>query len=126
MSHIATIELRINDLEALRAACQELGAALCMDRKSFRWFSGKSPCQAVIQVPGADYEIGLVQSGETFHLHCDLYASGGVEAALGKGLGRLKQAYARERVRREARRKGYRVCEQKTERGVRLVLTQRR
>ncbi|MCK8600093.1 DUF1257 domain-containing protein [Desulfoferrobacter suflitae] len=126
MSHIAKIELDINDLDALRAACVELGASLSTEKKSFIWYSGESFCDAVIQVPGASYEIGVVRCGQNFELCCDLYESGGLEKALGKGLGRLKQAYARERVRREARQKGYAVREQKTEKGIRLVLTQRR
>jgi hypothetical protein len=45
-----------------------------------------------------------------------------LEEKLGENAGLLKQAYAVERVRSEARRKNYHFIEQKTPQGIRLTL----
>lgn len=43
--------------------------------------------------------------------------------AVGENGGKLKQAYAVERTMAEARKRNYRVIEQKTETGIRLTLS---
>jgi len=138
MSHVAKIELEINDLDTLKAACVRLGLEFIQDQKHYRWYNehvGDYPlpegftvddlgrCDHAIRVTGASYEVGVVRRGSKYVLLWDFYSSGGLERKLGKGAGRLKQAYAVERVRREAKLKGYHVQERKTEQGIRLVLT---
>jgi hypothetical protein len=44
----------------------------------------------------------------------DFYSSGGLERIVGKGGGKLKQAYAAEATKRAARRSGYQVSEKRT------------
>ncbi len=138
MSHIAKIELEINDLETLKKACERLGLEFIENQKTYQWYGtwvGDSEmpegitvndlgkCDHAIRVPGAQYEIGIVSKGRKYILLWDFWHQGGLEQKLGKNAGRLKQAYAVERVRKEARLKGYRICEQKTDKSVRLVLT---
>lgn len=138
MSHVAKIEISIKDLDTLKASCEQLGLQFMADQKTFKWYGrlvGDYPvpegftaadmghCDHAISVPGAEYELGVVHRNGRYHLLWDFYRSGGLERVLGKGACRLKQAYSAERVRREARIKGYHVQERKTEQGIRLVLT---
>jgi len=124
MSHLSKIELQINDLFALRSACTRLGLEFRQDQKTFEHYGGRRECHHVIMVPEASYEIGVFRNDEngSYHLQWDSYHAGGLEKKLGKDAGRLKQTYAIERVRKEAKLKGHRICEQKTNQGIRLVL----
>jgi hypothetical protein len=54
-----------------------------------------------------------------YELQCDFYDQN-IERAIGRKGGLLKQAYAVEKTKIEARRKGYSVLEKRTETGVRL------
>jgi len=137
MSHVARIELEINDLETLKSACSRLGLKFIENQKTYKWYGtlvGDSPlpegitvsdlgkCDHAIRVPGAQYEIGVVKKESRLILLWDFWHRGGLEEKLGKNAGKLKQAYTAERVRKEARQKGYKVLEQKTNKGLRLVL----
>ena len=119
MSHIARIELEVTDLEALSKACQHLGLNLIQDQKSFNWYNGQAACDHAIKVPGAAYEIGLVSNEGKYDLQADFWDKG-IEAAIGKAGGLLKQHYALERTKTEAAKKGYRIIEKQTENGIRL------
>ena len=138
MSHVAKIELEINDLDALKAACKRLGLEFLCNQKTFAWYGahvGDYPipegltiqdmgkCDHAIQVPGAKYEIGVLKRTHGYALLWDFYSEGGLEQKIGRGAGRLKQAYAIERVKREARLKNMRVRETKTAGGIRLTLS---
>lgn len=137
MSHIAKIELEINDIETLKLACERLGLQFQENQQTYRWYGswvGDTPlpegitidqlgiCDHAIHVPGAQYEIGVVRRDQKYILLWDYWERGGLEEKLGRNASWLKQAYAVERVRKEARIKGYRVCEQKMNQGIRLVL----
>jgi len=119
MSHLAKIELEVTDLESLSKACQQIGLNLVIGKKTFRWFNGDGECSHVIVVPGARYEIGLVLNEDKYELQTDFFDKG-IEAAIGKNGGLLKQSYAVERTRSEALKKGYRVIEKQTDNGIRL------
>lgn len=138
MSHIARIEMQINDLETLKAACARLGLEFVAEQKTYAWYgkhvgdyplpegfsvSDMGKCDHAIRVPGAKYEVGVVERNQKYVLLWDFWEDGGLEPALGKNAGRLKQAYGVEKATREARLKGYRVTEQKTNHGIRLVLS---
>ncbi len=138
MSHVARIELEINDLDTLRAACKRLGLEFVQDQKTYAWWGthvGDYPlpegftaedlgkCHHAIKVPGAKYELGVVERNGKYTLLWDFYSSGGLEQVLGKGAGRLRQAYAVERVRREAIRKSYRITETTSRQSIRLTIT---
>jgi len=85
-------------------------------------------CDHAIQVPGADYEVGVVKSrqGAGYRLLWDFWFRGGLTERLGRKAERLVQAYGVEKAKREARKQGFSVYE--TTRGdgtVRLTLTRR-
>ncbi|MFW5734519.1 MAG: DUF1257 domain-containing protein [Oceanidesulfovibrio sp.] len=123
MSHISTIEVAIQDLDTLQRACLELDLEFARGVQRFKHYTGYGACDHVIRVPGAEYEIGVVRSDDAYTLQWDDWHLGGLEQRLGKGAGRLKQAYAAERVRTEARRKGMRVRMRRNESTVQLVLS---
>jgi hypothetical protein len=138
MSHISRIDLVITSLSDLVAACRDLGFQFVPEQKSYRWYGrwvGDVPmpegittedlgkCDHAIQVPGCDYEIGVVQRGHHYVLLWDNWAAGGLVEKIGPNAGLLKQAYSVRRIRVEARRKGYRIRERQMEQGVRMVVT---
>lgn len=119
MSHISKIELEVTDLEVLNQACVRLGLTLIKGRKSFRWYGKNAACSHAIQVPGADYEIGVLDKDGRYELNCD-YFDRNIEKAVGSQAGLLKQAYAVEKTKLEARKKGYSILERQTKEGVRI------
>ncbi len=122
MSHISKIELEVKDLGTLKLACQRLGMNMVQDQNTFKWYGQEEGrCDHAIQVPGAGYEIGVIRTGNSFELRCDYWDSA-IGKAIGKNGGLLKQAYAIERTKTEARRKGYSVIEKQTDSGIRLLV----
>lgn len=121
MSHISKIEVDIKDLATLSRACQALGFSLTQANQ-FRSYNGHAPCDHVIRIPSARYEVGVVRTEGGYTLQWDDWHSGGLTQALGPGAGRLKQAYAVERVRTEARRRGMRVQQKAEGNTIQLVL----
>jgi hypothetical protein len=104
----------------LNALSLGLAAKLVRGQRTFKWYGQEDgKCEHAIRVRGANYEIGVTKTGKTFGLQCDYY-----DQAIGKVIGQkgglLKQAYAVERTRAEARRKGYTVIEKTTPQGIRL------
>ncbi len=122
MSHLSKIELEINDLQALKSACKRLNLTYDENQKEFVWFAGrKTACEATIKIPNARYEMGIIkkQEGKGYELQTDFYDRG-VGAVIGTNGGLLKQAYAIEKGKLEAKRKGYQVFEQQTDAGIQL------
>lgn len=133
MSHIATIELEIRDLDALDAAARSLGLELVRGQTTYRWYGLRDPrqyryplppgftvedlgrCEHAIRVPGNDqaYEIGVVRRRDGrpgYVLLVDFWNGGyGLEEKVGTNANRLKQAYAIETAKRAAWRAGHRV-----------------
>jgi hypothetical protein len=77
MSHIAEVNLLVQDLNALHRACHRLGLELVRGQRTYRWYGrsvGDYPlpvgfaknelgtCEHAIRIPGNDraYEIGIV------------------------------------------------------------------
>ena len=132
MSHISKIEVEIQSLEDLKSACKDLGFQFCENQKTHKWYGTNSEsenktdlgkCDHAIKVPQCKYEIGVVKKGNHYNLLWDSYYTGGLEEKIGKDAGLLKQAYSVQRIRREARIKGYRVVQKKVTNGIRLVLS---
>lgn len=119
MSHLSRIELEVNDLDALYRACLHLGLTLIKGKTSFTWYRGQGSCDHAIMIPNARYEIGLINQKGAYHLQTDFWDKG-VEAAIGKNGGLLKQRYAVERTKKEAARRKCRIIEKRTETGIRL------
>ena len=105
MSHIVTIQTQIRDAAAVAAACQRLGLPPPAER-TVRLFSGQAT-GLTVELPGWNYPVVCdLPSG---NLKFDNYqGSWGKQCELDKFL----QAYACERAKIEARKKGYSVTEQ--------------
>jgi len=140
MSHISKIEIVIHSLADLKDACGKLGFQFMENQKTFKWYGtgnrvanstlpegvsaeDMGKCDHAIRVVECEYEIGVIRQGSHYILLWDHYSLGGLTKIIGPNAGKLKQAYTVSRVRKEARRKGYRVIEKKMDQGVRLVLT---
>lgn len=119
MSHITSIELEIRDLGALKAACGRLGLTFMEGQQNCLYYKGQTAsCSHAIQVPGAEYEVGVVASGNGgYGLVWDPYQAGGLASVLGDNAGKLKQAYGIEKAKIEARKKGYSVYERVKDNG---------
>lgn len=139
MSHVASIELEIRDLDALAAACESLGLELVRDQKTYNWWGtsvGDTPlpvgyakeelgkCQHAIRIKGTNlngsinrreaYEIGLSarRDGKAgFIMLWDTYQGGNglVEKVGGEKAEKLCQGYGVEVAMRIAKRQGFRV-----------------
>lgn len=106
MSHFTTIETQIRDVEALRAACNELGLALLENTEARGYGSNKRCGDFVIRLSGP-YDIAAThQADGTYQLATDWWR-GHVEKEVGKNYGRLLQFYGVHKAQAEARRKGY-------------------
>jgi Protein of unknown function (DUF1257) len=122
MSHFTTIKTQIKDIQALRAACQELGFTL-LQKASARGYLGNTiPGDWVIQLKGP-YDIALNrQPDQTYGLTTDWW-EGHVEKEVGQNYGKLLQLYGVHKASLEARKKGYSVHRQQKQDGsIKLVL----
>jgi hypothetical protein len=143
MSHVAKIDLVIQDLDALRAACETLGLELVEGQKQYKWFgawmqdyssadaaylNGIDPkdygkCEHAIRIPGQSdaYEVGVVKNpkGAGYVLILDFYAGGRgmVDKVGGKACERLTMNYAAKVGIKAARKEGWRVKESLNDRG---------
>lgn len=136
MSHVATVNLQIKDLVALKEACGKLGLEFRQGQETFKWYGrwvndysaedaayrngistedyGK--CLHAIGVKGDEnaYEVGVVKNpnGAGYTLVYDNWSGGkGLEAKIGQGCTALKQQYAATVARRQAMKQGFRVRE---------------
>lgn len=138
MSHISKIELEIRDLQSLKDACNNLGFQFMDGQKRYLWYGkwvGNQPlpdgiseedlgkCDHAIHVPAAVFEIGVVKKGNGYILLWDSWVGGGLQKQIGHDSEILKQSYAVESVKREARRKGYRLTEKRMKNGIRLSMS---
>jgi hypothetical protein len=134
-----TIKTELRDLAAIKAACKRMGWQLVEGQTTFQWYGryiGDYPefekrlrslgiktedygkCSHAIKVPGAGYEIGLVQKGNQFIPLWDTWATGGLDKVTAEnGMSGFMQAYAIEVAKLEARRKGYQVTERRLPNG---------
>jgi|ERR1700685_364358 len=105
MSHIVTIETEVRDGGAARAACERLGLPTPVEG-SHELYSGTVHGLGV-QLPGWQYPV--VCHLDTGKVEFDNFSGRWGEQ---KEFDRFLQAYAIERTKLEARRKGYSVTEQ--------------
>ena len=78
-----------------------------------------APSGPRIEVVEREIDLGVINKGGLYELNCDFYDKS-LEKAIGRKGGLLKQAYAAEKTRIEARKKGYSVIERHTKNGIRL------
>ena len=110
MSHIVTIATKVRDPAAVRAACQRLGLEQPTEGTA-QLFSGEAT-GLVVQLK--DWQYPLVIDMQTGEVRYDNY--GGAWGAQ-EQLDRFLQCYAAEKVKIEARKRGYVVSEQALENG---------
>ena len=137
MSHIVSISVEMTDLIAVKAACKRLGWEFKEGQSTYAWYGrsvGDYPlpagmtkddlgkCNHAVGVPGASYEVGLRKHGNNWVPVWDFWCSGGLKEDTGK---RFAAAYAAEKAKIEARKKGYRVASEtiKEDGTIRLTLT---
>ncbi len=142
MSHVANVDLEIDDLGSLKEAAKAIGLEFMDGQTTFKWFGrfmndyngqnaahlhGINPkdygkCLHAIRIPGNDkaYEIGVIKNpnGKGFTLVWDFWQKGfGLQDVIGKDGGLLKQSYTIMRAKKEMLRKGYRATTTKDAKG---------
>lgn len=134
MSHVATVDVTIEDLAALKLACKELGLEFVEGQKTYRWYGrwmndysgqdaaykhGIEPkdygkCEHAIRIPGNKnaYEVGVARGNDgKLHLIWDFFAGGyGLMEAIGDNAGKLRREYALQVGMKEMQRKGFRTA----------------
>jgi hypothetical protein len=116
MSHIVVITTEVRDAAAVRAACQRLGLAEPV-QGTVRLFSGEATGLAV-QLP--EWQYPVVADLSSGQLKYDNFAGRWGDQ---RHLDRFLQAYAVERARAEARKKGYICTEQaRADGSIKLVI----
>lgn len=111
MSHFTTIQTQLRDVDALRAACTELGLAVSENGEARGYCGNRTPGELVIRLSGP-YDIALnLQPDGTYGMTADHW-NGHVEREVGTNYGRLLQLYGVHKAAREATRKGYNVQRQ--------------
>ena len=105
MSHVVTVQTRVHDPAAVAAACTRLGLPAA-EHGTVELFSGKAT-GLLVQLPGWQYPV--VIDTLTGTVRYDNYAGAWGDQA---HLDRFLQAYAVEKARLEARKKGYGCTEQ--------------
>ncbi len=110
MSHIVLIQARLKDPAAIASACARLGLPAPVQGTA-RLYSGTAT-GLLVQLPGWKYPI--VIDPQTGNVSLDNFGGRWGEQAQ---LDRLMQAYAVEKARAEARKKGFQVSEQQLQDG---------
>ena len=105
MSHFTDIDIEIRDIEALKAACAELGLAVEQNTTARGYGENLHRGEYVIRLKGPyDIAVNCANDG-CWTLTADLW-HGHVEREVGPKFGRLRQLYGVHRTLREARRLG--------------------
>jgi hypothetical protein len=105
VSHIVTIKTEVRDVAAVQAACKRLGLAQPVPGTT-RLFSGEAS-GLIVQLP--DWQYPIVCNTATGQVQYDNFAGRWGNQTQ---LDRFLQAYAVEKAKIEARRKGYSCTEQ--------------
>ena len=134
MSHVASIDLEIKDLDCLFKAAAELGLEVRAGQTSYRWFGthvGDYPlpegvtledlgrCEHALGVPnnGKAYEIGIAKVNGKWTLLWDFFMGGyGLQRLVGEGCQKLKQGYAKQVALKQVKKltgMGWKLTEQK-------------
>ena len=123
MSHFTTIETQIKDIEALKAACGELGLTVVQAGQA-RGYGGKTHAGEYVIVLKGPYDIALNrQANGSYQLTTDWW-DGHVEKDVGKNFGRLLQFYGVWKTAQEATRKGCMVVRRPLQNGaIKVTIT---
>ena len=122
MSHFTTIKTQVKDIEALRAACKEIGLTVIQNAEARGYYENKIKGDFVIKLNGP-YDIALnKQADGSYGLTADLW-NGHVEKEVGSNYGKLLQLYGVHKATMEAKKKGLAVMRrQKQDGSIKLIL----
>jgi hypothetical protein len=135
MSHVATVDLEVKDLDALAEACNAIGLELVRGQQTYEWYGthvGDYPvpagfvkedlgkCDHAIRIPGdhsdkdhKPYEIGVFgrRDGRPgYTLMWDFWAGGrGLQKLAGNDCCNVKREYAYVVAKRQAMAQGFTV-----------------
>lgn len=136
MSHVVSFAIEITDIDAAKKACAELGLVFKEGQKSYKWYGrwvndydaadaaykfGIDPkdygkCDHAIQVPGSNYEIGLIRNPATggYKVIFDFYGQNGkiIQAAIGQNGEKLIQYYGLNKAQSALAEKGLKTQRQ--------------
>lgn len=120
MSHIVSIRTQLRDQAAITAACRRLGLSEPTHGKA-AMYAGQSVEGLLVQLSGWKYPLAIdIQTGEVKHDNFEGYWGDQ------QHLDRFLQAYAVEKCRIEARRKGCTMTETQLQDGsIRLQIQER-
>lgn len=119
LSHVADVDVKIRDLDALKTACEKRGLQLRLGQKTYKWYGrhvGDYPmpegltekdlgkCTHAIHLNKEAYEIGLLaQSDGSYRMLWDFWSGGyGLQNAVGKDCRDLIGDYTIEAARNAA------------------------
>ena len=108
MSHFTTIQTQIRDVNALRAACSELGFELASNASARGYGRQSIKGDLVVRLPGP-YDIAVNRQPDGVYGLTTDWWGGHVELSVGKSFGKLLQLYGVHKARIEAQRKGHTV-----------------
>lgn len=122
MSHFTDIETQIRDIEALKAACAEMGLTVQDNATARGYGSNTRRGEFVIKLKGP-YDIAVDKAKQgTYALTTDLWG-GHVEREVGPQFGKLLQMYGLHKAQIEARKKGFMTRRQPMKDGsIKLVI----
>ena len=129
MSHFTTIQTQIRDVDALEAACTELGVELLRNTEARGFANTTRHGELVVRLKGP-YDIAANRAegaegtagSDSYELATDWW-NGHVEREVGPNYGRLLQLYGVHKTIREANKKRLRVTRhQETDGSIRLSL----
>ena len=106
MSHFTSIQTQIKDLDALAAACKELGVELVHGGTARGYATNTRTGDAVIKLKGP-YDIALNRQEDGNYALTTDWWGGHVEKEVGTNFTRLIQLYGVHKAMREAKKKGY-------------------
>ena len=121
MSHFSRIAVQLDDIEAIKEACKELGVTLSAGKARVAGYygdRGSIEADHVISIAGCHYQVGLVKNEVTgnYDLVYDKF-SGEVEKKLGNNCSKLVQSATYHKVARHAKLKGYFITKKLTDKG---------
>jgi len=138
LSHVATVEIEIKDLAALRAACTAVGLEFREGQETYKWYGrwmndysgqdaafradispsdyGKSTHAIGVPNNAKAYEIGVVKQPDgSFKLVWDFFKGGyGLEKLAGPKCSTLVKSYVGEVTKRSLQKQGYAFQSSKT------------
>jgi hypothetical protein len=125
MSHYSQHVSKLNDIDAVKAACEELNLTI-REGGTVRYYSSSNQVKAnfVISIPGCQYDVGLVKDSKTgnYTLVYDEW-QGYVEKKLGKGCIKLIESANYHKITKKAKLRGYFINRKDNEKGIQIILS---